>query len=183
MKRAALIGFAVCLLTLPVSAGAQTDPSHTYSDPAMSYTAPADFTPIPVPSASPDAFEKPTIVAAFVTNLKRPDSNVITLQMENYTDDLQSYEGQAESQARNRGSDSVFVKKELTTLSNGMPAYFLNITVSQDSGQLRIFEYVWVDHVRGVVLSVVGHFGTIDETGAKKILSNVSAVAYPRNQF
>ncbi len=188
MNRASTIALVLTLLALPAGLHAQTaQPSHTYTDPAMSYTAPADYIAIPMPAATtaPDAYEAPTIVAAFVRRPKQTDRTIITLRMENYTDDLDSFEQEAEGQARNQSNDdnSVFVKKQLTTLPNGMPAYFLDITVTQDSGQQRIFEYLWVDHVRGVTLSVAGGYGTLDGNSAKKILSNVSAVAYPKNQF
>jgi hypothetical protein len=167
---------------LPLGASGQTDP-HTYSDPGMSFTAPADFTPIPVPSSSPDQFTQPTVVAAFARHPKQSDMTIITLQMENTSEDLNDFAADAESKARNQGSESVFVKKELTTLSNGMPAYFLDITASQDAGEAKIYEYVWVDRVRGVTLAISGRFGTIDDKSAKKALANVSAVAYPRNRY
>lgn len=197
MNRAATIVLAVFLLALPAGSRAQTPPpSHTYTDPAMSFTAPSDFIAIPMPSSTtaPDAYQAPTLVAAYVRRPKQTDRNLITLTIENYTDDLQSFEQDSESEVRNQGSGggggsdsddapSAFVKKQLTTLPNGMPAYFLDVTITGDSGQSRIFEYVWVDNVRGVTLAVSGGYGTLDANSAKKILSNVSAVAYPRNQF
>jgi hypothetical protein len=182
MNRIALIAVGLCALALPLGASGQTDP-HTYTDPAMSFTAPADFTPIPVPSSSPDQFQGPTVVAAFARHPKQSDMSIITLQMENTNEDLNDFEADAEAKARNQGSESVFVKKDLTTLPNGMPAYFLDITASQDAGESKIYEYIWVDHVRGVTLAISGRFGVIDDKSAKKALANVSAVAYPRNRY
>lgn len=182
MNRALVIAGTLCALVLPLGASGQTD-AHTFTDPAMSFTAPADFVPLPVPTASPDHFTQPTVVAAFVRRPKQADMNMITLTMENSQESLDDYESDAESRARNQGSDSVFVKKTLTTLSNGMPAYFLDITVSQDAGEMRIFEYVWVDHVRGVTLAVAGQFGTIDDRSAMKALAKVSATAYPEQSY
>lgn len=182
MTRIAVTVLGLCALVLPLSASGQTN-GQTYTDPAMSFTAPSDFVPLPVPSSAPDAFAQPTVVAAYVRHPKQSDATVITLTMENTDEDLTSYEQDAESKARNQGSDSVFVKKLLTTLSNGMPAYFLDITVSQDAGEMKTYEYIWVDQVRGVTLAVSGRFGSVDDRDAKKVLANVSAVAYPKNNY
>lgn len=183
MIRNCLAALALGALVLPIGASAQSDPQ-TYTDPAMSFTAPSEFMPLPVPSAGPTGFQGPTTVAAFVKHAKRPDSVIITLRMQMTDEDLSDFAADAETLVRNQGSDnSVFVKKNLTTLSNGMPAYFMDVTVSQDAGELRIFQYVWVDGERGVTLSVVGRFGMIDSAGALKDLSTASAVAYPKNRF
>lgn len=187
MNRIALFGFALFALLLPAGVSAQStstpsDP-HTYNDPAMSYTAPSDYLRIPVPPQPPIGFNGTVVQAAYVRHPRQPDSTVISLRMEAYTDDLDSYEQAAESEARNAGSDQVFIHKTMTTLSNGMPAYFLDVTIGEDVGEQRIFEWVWVDGVRGVTLSVAGRFGTIDDRSAKKVLANVSAVAYPKNRY
>ena len=187
MNRIALFSFALCALLLPAGVSAQStstqsDP-HTYNDPAMSYTAPADYIPIPMQPEPPTGFNGTVVQAAYIRHPKQQDSTIITLRMEAYTDDLDSYEQAAESEARNAGSDQVFIHKTMTTLSNGMPAYFLDITIGQDVGEQRVFEWVWVDGVRGVSLSIAGRFGTIDDRSAKKALSSVSAVAYPKNRY
>ena len=186
MNRFCLAVFALATLLLPAEVSAQTaaaDP-HTYNDPAMSYTAPADYTPIPVPSSPPTGFNGTVLQAAFVRHPKQADVTIISLRMDNYNDDLDSYEQQAEGAVRNQGSDnSVFVKKQLTTLPNGMPAYFLSVTVGADAGQQELYEYIWVDGVRGITLSVTGRFGVIDDRSAKKVLGDVSGVAYPRNRY
>lgn len=184
MIRNCLAAFALCALVLPIGASAQSDPQ-TYTDPAMSYTAPSDFTPIPVPSAGPTGFQGPTAVAIFARHAKRPDAVLISVTMQMTDEDLSDYEADSEALVRNQGSgdNSVFIKKKLTTLSNGMPAYFMDVTVSQDSGELRIFQYVWVDGERGVVLAAVGRFGMIDDKSAMKYLSTASAVEYPKNRF
>ena len=187
MNWIALFGFALCALLLPAGVSAQStstqgDP-HTYNDPAMSYTAPSDYIPIPVPSQPPTGFNGTVVQAAYVRHPRQRDSTIITLRMEAYTDDLDSYEQAAESEARNVGSDQVFIRKTMTTLPNGMPAYYLSITIGADVGEQRVFEWVWVDGVRGVSLSVAGPFGTIDDGSAKKVLANVSAVAYPKNRY
>jgi hypothetical protein len=149
----------------------------------MSFTAPADFIPLPVPTQPPQGFDGTVVQAAYVRHPRAEDATLITVRMEAYTDDLNSYEADAESEARNQGQDSVFVKKEFLPLPNGMPAYFLAITIGEDVGENRVFEYVWVDGVRGVTVSASGRFGTIDDASAKKMLSNVSAVAYPKNRY
>jgi hypothetical protein len=77
----------------------------------------------------------------------------------------------------------VFIKKTATKLSNGMPAYWQEITIGNGFNEVKRYQYVWADGVRGVQLAVMGKYGDISNEQALKILSEVSAVAYPRNRY
>ena len=64
-----------------------------------------------------------------------------------------------------------------------MPAYWQSITIGSGFNELKQYQYVWADGVRGVQLAVMGRFGSVSEDEAKKILSDVSAVAYPKYRY
>lgn len=163
------------------SYAAPTPAPNAYTDPAMSFTAPDGYVKANMPPHDPTDFEQPTVVAAFAAS--KPPQRVITIQMEDFTGSLSGFEMVTENELRNQ-SDGVFVKKkEQTTLSNGMPAYWQEITVGSGFQTAKRYEYVWIDGVRGVVLSVTGRYGEITEDDAKKALAQVSAVAYPRDRY
>jgi hypothetical protein len=87
-----------------------------------------------------------------------------------------------ENTMRNQAGD-VFIKKTPMKLSNGMPAIWQEITLGSGFDQVKIFQVVWADGLRGVALSVTGRYGSIDEPEAKRALANVSAVAYPKYRY
>jgi hypothetical protein len=102
--------------------------------------------------------------------------------MENFQSDVNGYEMTVENTLRNQSGD-VFIKKTPAKLSNGMPAMWQEITIGSGFEQVKVFQYVWADGVRGVQLAVTGRYGAIDEPEAKRVLSNVNAVAYPRYRY
>ncbi len=162
------------------SAGQPGAPNQ-YVDPGMSFTAPPEYVKAAIPPHDPVDFDQPTVVAAFMGNRGKPDMHVITIQMENFDGPLSGFEMVTENELRDQ-TDGVFVKKkELTTLSNGMPAYWQDITVGSGFDEQKRYEYVWIDGVRGIVLSITGRYGELTEDDAKKALSQASSVAYPNN--
>lgn len=179
MNRIAVIALAVFAVLAPVAALAD---AHQYNDPAMSFTAPQDYLPLAVPSHDPAVFEDPAVVAAYVKGPGKNDATQITIRMQNFEGDYNGFEMNAENDMRGQGSD-VFVKKTATKLSNGMPAFWEEITMGSGFDQIKVFGYLWADGVRGVQLTVSGRYGSIDEPTAKRVLANVSAVAYPRNRY
>lgn len=195
MNRTAAAAFALCALLAPAPLLAQTTPaqteaaapsaaaSHTFSDPAMSYTAPADFYKVPMDApADPTQFDKPTVVAAFVRNYGRAGMLTVTVTMENFDGNAEGYDQVTENNMRNQ-ADGVFIKKTPAKLSNGMPAYWQDITIGSGFNEVKRFQYIWADGLRGVQLSVTGRLGSVSDDDAKKILGEVSAVAYPRNRY
>jgi hypothetical protein len=165
------------------AAEAQTAPTpapNQFTDPAMSFTAPNGYYKANIPPHDPTDFDQPTVVAAFAN---RGAARVITIQMESFTGSLSGFEMVTENELRNQIDGVFFKNKQLTTLSNGMPAYWQEITMGSGFQTAKRFEYVWIDGVRGIVLSITGRYGEITEDDAKKALANASGVAYPRNRY
>jgi hypothetical protein len=162
------------------SAASSTAPA--YNDPAMSFTAPADYVKADIPAHDPANFDGPTVVAGFMKAGKNAPRIAITIEMSNFDGTLDGFEAQAENELRGQ-ADSVFIRKQQTTLTNGMPAYWQDITVGSGFTQLKRYQYVWIDGLRGVELSIMARDGDITEAEAKRALANVSAVAYPHRDF
>jgi hypothetical protein len=192
MNRIAAVVFAVCALLAPAALLAQTQsadapapaatPSNSFNDPAMSYTAPSDFHKIPMQQLDPTQFDKPTVVAAFVKPIGTKSALTITITMENFEGNAEGYDQVSENTLRT-STDSVFIKKTPTKLPNGMPAYWQEITIGSGFNEIKRYQYVWADGVRGVQLAVMGRFGDISEGDAKKFLGEVTAVAYPKYRY
>jgi hypothetical protein len=68
------------------------------------------------------------------------------------------------------------------TLSNGMPAYFLEVTSGDGMDTIKEFAILWADGTRGVALSVTARLGDVSADQAKQIFSTAKAVRYPINQ-
>jgi len=182
------LALAMCALLAPAQAHAQRatpQPSPTpvrnqYNDPAMSFTAPPEFYQLGVPPHDPARFDQPTVVAVWVVNPGKREQVVITLTMENHDGNLDGFEMVSENEIRNK-MDSVFFKKhELTKLANGMPAYWQELSIGSGFDELKRFDYVWIDGVRGVMLAITGRYGLLDEPMAKKALAGAMGVAYPK---
>jgi hypothetical protein len=183
----ALCGLAVSAVPAAAqqqqAAQAQTAPTpapNQFTDPAMTFTAPNGYYKANIPPHDPTDFDQPTVVAAFAN---RGAARVITIQMESFTGSLSGFEMVTENELRNQIDGVFFKNKQLTTLSNGMPAYWQEITMGSGFQTAKRFEYVWIDGVRGIVLSITGRYGDITEDDAKKALADASGVAYPRNRY
>jgi hypothetical protein len=159
---------------------APTPAPNQFTDPAMSFTPPAGYYKANIPPHDPTDFDQPTVVAAFAS---RGAGRVITIQMETFNGSLSGFEMVTENELRNQVDGVFFKKKELATLSNGMPAYWQEITMGSGFQTAKRFQYAWIDGVRGIVLSITGRYGDITEDDAKKALANASGVAYPRDRY
>lgn len=149
----------------------------------MSFTAPLTFYQLAVPPHDPANFEQQTMMAEWVRSPGKSDQQLITITMESHDGSLDGYEMISENELRNQ-TDGVFVKKkELTKLTNGMPAYWQELSVGSGFDEIKRFDYVWVDGVRGVVLAITARYGTIDEPAAKIALANASGVLYPKYRY
>ena len=188
MNRIAAVAFALCAVFAPAALLAQSaptpaaTPSHTFNDPAMSYTAPSDFIPVPMQAGDPTQFDKPTVVAAFVKNPGKSGMQTVTVTMESFDGNAEGYDQVTENTMRTQ-ADGVFIRKVPTKLANGMPAYWQDITIGSGFDEIKRFQLVWADGVRGVQLAVTARYGNIGEDEAKKILAEVSAVAYPKYRY
>ena len=150
-----------------------------FDDPAMHFAAPKDYYAAPVPRHDPKVFETPATVAVFVKNPGKEDVRVISIAMENYDGTLDGFEVNSENTAREQ-IDGVFVThKERTTLSNGMPAYWVEMSFGSGFQSQKRYQYEWVDGIRGVTVSVSGRLGEVDRQTAREALKDLSATLYP----
>ena len=187
MKR---LVFATALAALVFSAAAWRGPAAaasdpmTYEDPAMRFTAPAGYERVPI--ALPSAFDPgqppgPTNVATFVKNKgSKTDYRIISVMIEPFDGSLDGYEATAENTMRGNLDSVFFSKKERSGLKNGMPAYWLSISIGSGFDTIRRYQYEWIDTVRGVTLSITAR--DISEKEAKDALAEASATAYPRGR-
>ena len=193
MNRFAL-ALMICALIVSAKALAQTPPPpspdatptpvpNTYNDPAMSYKAPLDFYQIMFNPHDPARFDQATVVAAWIRNPGKPGQMSITITMENHDGSLDGFEMITENDLRDKADSVFFKKRNLTQLANGMPAYWQEISIGSGFDELKRFEYVWIDGVRGVVLAITGKFGELDEPMAKKALDGAYGVMYPKNRI
>jgi hypothetical protein len=164
----------------PPADATPTPPPNQYSDPAMSFKAPPDFLQLPLAPHDPARFDQSTVMAAWVRDPGKREQMTITITMESHDGSLDGYEMITENDLRNK-ADSVFFKKpKPVQLSNGMPAYWQEVSVGSGFQTLKRFDYVWIDGVRGVILAVTGRYGVLDEPMAKKILADAYGVQYPK---
>ncbi|HEV2261860.1 MAG TPA: hypothetical protein VGR69_06205 [Candidatus Rubrimentiphilum sp.] len=155
---------------------------NSYNDPAMSFVAPSDFYQAPIPPHDPMNFDNPTTVAEWFRHPGQRDQQIISITMENQDASLAGFEMNTENSLRDSADNVFFKQHQTTTLSNGMPAVWQEISVGSGFDEIKRFDYVWVDGVRGVTLAITARYGEIDEATARKDLANASAVLYPRNR-
>lgn len=191
MKSIGLI-LAALVLGAPLCAGAQsvapvaTSPAPAakpyvpeFNDPAMHFAPPGDYFTAPVAPHDPRVFETPATVAVFVKNPGKEDVRVISVAMENYEGSLDGFEVSSENIAREQ-QDGVFIThKERTSLANGMPAYWVELSFGSGFQSQKRYQYEWVDGVRGVTVSISGRLGEVDQKSARAALKDLSATLYP----
>lgn len=175
---------AGCLLG---AASPQPSPAPTpagFSDPAMKFVAPAGFTALPVAAhRDPTSFGGRTTVAAFVKDAGQLDERLIVITMDDEQGSLNDFEGTTESTLHSQAGTLFVDKKQLTALSNGMPAYWVGVSVGSGFHAKRIYQYEWVDGVRGVIVSESARMGELGERQAKADLANLTAVAFPVDRY
>jgi len=179
----ALAALALAAFPMRGAADAAADPM-TYEDPAMRFTAPAGYerAPIALPSAfNPGEPGGPTNVATFIKNrASKTDYRIITVVLEPFDGTLDGFEATSENNLRGSVDSVFFSKKERSGLKNGMPAYWLSISIGSGFDTLHRYAYEWIDTVRGVTLSITAR--DISEKEAKEALAEASATAYPRGR-
>jgi hypothetical protein len=192
MKRIGLVVLVLLLAVAPTGGlRAQVPPPptpspdpHTYTDPAMSYTAPADAV-----LAGRKYFTLNELgndlqpVAIWVLRPGKEDTRTIQLMMESYVGPPDQWEGQFESQMHSAGGEGLLIRnKTPITLLNGMPAYFVEVTTGSGFDSKKQFAIVWADGQRGIVLAESGRLGDASPEEAKRVLGNITAVRYPIDQ-
>lgn len=179
---AALLPSGALRAQIPPPPTPTPDP-HTYSDPAMNFTAPpgallAGRRVIPLAQLGQDL----TPVAVWVLHPGKEDARTITIAMESFTGPPDQWEGQFESQMHNSGEGVLIRRKIPMSLLNGMPANFVEITSGSGFSAQKQFAVVWADGQRGVALSLTCRLGDVTAAEAQAALKNATAVRYPIDQ-
>jgi len=156
---------------------------HVYTDPAMSYTAPADAIlvgrqPVPLEQLGQDL----QTVAAWVVHPGDENVRTIKIEMEAYSGAPDQWEGQFESQTHGSQDGTLIKNKTAITLENGMPAYFVEVAYGSGFDARKEYAIVWADGQRGIVLSETAAVGATSAEEARRLLKQATAVAYPIGQ-
>lgn len=175
----AALGF---LLAQAVAPTPSPDP-RTYSDAAMTYTAPADAylvnrVEVPLRELSQDL--QP--VAMWVLRPGQEDARTIQISMEAFDGPPNQWEAQFESQTHSSGDGVLIRNKTPMSLLNGMPATFVEIAYGSGFDAKKEYAIVWADGQRGVVLSETTRMGDTSSDQAIAVLKQATAVQYPLYQ-
>jgi hypothetical protein len=157
--------------------------THTYTDPGMSFTAPPDAVLVgrnDVPVNRLGGELEP--IAAWVLHPGKEDARMIQLQMEAFDGPPDQWEGQFESQTHSGSNGTLIRNKTPMSLSNGMPAYFVEVAYGEGFDAKKEFAIVWADGMRGIVLSETTRLGDASPEEAKEVLKQATATRYPLYQ-
>ncbi|MBV9717785.1 MAG: hypothetical protein JOZ77_00550 [Candidatus Eremiobacteraeota bacterium] len=177
-----MIGLIFLLLAQVTEPTPSPDP-HVYSDAAMSFTAPSDAVLVnrqPAPAESLGQDLQP--VAAWVLHAGQEDARLIQIAMEAYSGPPAQWESQFESQTHSSQEGVLIRNRTPMTLSNGMPAYFVEVAYGSGFDAKKEFAIVWADGQRGIVLSETVRLGDATADEARAALKQASAVRYPAGQ-
>jgi hypothetical protein len=183
------IAFAVLVLVCfaaPIALRAQVvaptpspDP-HTYSDPAMNFVAPPQavlIRRITVPVSQLGDNLEP--VAVWALDPGKANARIIEISMEAFTGPPNQWEGQFESQIHNQSDNALVRDRTPMSLTNGMPATLVDISIGSGFQSQKEYAVVWADNQRGIALAEIGRLGDFDKKEALRVLHDVNAVAYP----
>ncbi len=177
-----VLAFAPVGATLSSPAPA-TLSQRTYNDPAIHYVAPVGVVLIAMRKVPYQAATHMTPVAVWGFNPGKSDARIISLSFEYFSNgSLGGFYTTYINELRSASGGSTFVSRKNSVLVNGMPAYWLKVSSGNGFSQMRTYEYMWYDGVRGVVLSEEARAGKIGQRQAKRDLAGASAVAYPVNR-
>jgi hypothetical protein len=176
------VGVAPALAQLEAGPTPDPDP-HTYTDPAMNFTAPPEAILVgrqemPLAQLSNDL----QTVAAWVLYPGKEEARTIAIAMEAYNGPPDQWEGQFESQTHGAQEGTLIRNKTSMTLLNGMPAYFVEVASGSGFDARKEYAIVWADGQRGIVLSETTRLGDASADEAKRVLKQVTAVRYPLYQ-
>lgn len=177
--------FTLCLILIGSSIARADTPAATpppanssYNDPAMHFAPQVGWYRVGVPGYDPTDLSDPTTVAGYIKDPGKEYQQSLTIQLQDYDGSLAGFETFNENQIR--GKVDVFVdKKDLTTLANGMPCYFVKMSFGNGFDAKQVYQYVVFDGKRGITVSVTGRLGELSEDQAKADLKDLAVVLYP----
>lgn len=170
---------APVLQTAPEPSPTPMDP-HMYVDLGLEFQAPpeaylAGRRMLPVAALGEDL--EPVAVWGIYPG--KPEMRVLKIEMEAFSGEPSQWEGQFESQMHGKQDGVLFKKRTPISLTNGMPASFVEITYGSGFDSKKEYAVVYADGSRGVVISVTGRVGEANEMEAQKWLHDAKAVRYP----
>jgi hypothetical protein len=160
-----------------------TPDPHSYTDPAMTFTAPPSAVLVArqeVPLSQLGQDLQP--IAEWVLHPGQEDARTITLSMEAFSGPPNQWEGEFESQTHGSQDGTLIRNKTPMTLLNGMPATFVEVASGSGFDARKEFAIVWADGQRGIVLAETTRLGDASADEAKEVLKQVTAVQYPLYQ-
>lgn len=191
LRMKALLIVSLLLFASTVTAAAQdaqpappSDP-HVFTDPAMTFTAPPEAVLIGRQNGgtTPDKLSDDLqIVAAWVIDPGKENARTIQLAMESFDAAPSQWEGQFESQTHGAQDGVLIRNKTPMSLLNGMPATFVEVAFGSGFDAKKEYAVVWADGQRGIVLSETARMGDASADEARRLLKQVTAVAYPLYQ-
>jgi hypothetical protein len=153
---------------------------HTYTDPAMNFTAPADAVLISRQDVSLNQLGQDLEpIATWVLRPGKEDARTIQIAMEAFSGPPDQWEAQFESQTHSSGDGILIRNKTPISLLNGMPAYFVEIAYGSGFDARKEYAIVWADGQRGIVLSETTRLGDGTPEEAREVLKQATAVRYP----
>ncbi|HUN29823.1 MAG TPA: hypothetical protein VMV65_08435 [Alphaproteobacteria bacterium] len=189
MKRACLFILVAlaALLAAPTALRAQvpapgatpTPDPQVYNDPAMHFRAPNGFYALGQhPVSLENLGDDPQVVAGWVYP-DRDHPRKLAIQIEYYVGDVGGFDGVLEQQMRDQFETAIFKNKQNTTLKNGMPAMFMEMTSGEGFNVQKGYFLIWTDGQRGVALILITQLNDVSTETARAILSDATAVRYP----
>src|SRR6516162_9888000 len=151
MKQLTIVLTVLVALAAPRPVVAQIEPPptatpdpHTYSDPGMNFTAPADAVLLARQELSLQQLSQDLqTVAGWLLNPGKEDARTITLAMEAFDGPPNQWEGQFESQTHGAQEGTLIRNKTPMALLNGMPAYFVEVAYGSGFDARKEFAIVW----------------------------------------
>lgn len=173
------VGFALpALADVPPSPVASAAPV-VFNDASINFTVPDGWVKI-TPGAGAAAPDGPVPVVGFIQNLGKSAQRAIVVTTQDLNgQSLDAFESDHETSLRSN-NDGVFVAHTKTTLANGMPAYWLKVTLNDANG-MQAHEYQWVvsDLKRGIVATYSGKQPSYGESDARAAMAGLKVVVYP----
>ena len=154
-----------------------------YTDPAMTFMAPADAYLVSRQVLEPNQLSQDLQpVAAWVLHPGKEDARMIQLSMEAFDGPPDQWEAQFESQTHGSQDGTLIRNKTPMALLNGMPAYFVEVAYGSGFDARKEYAIVWADGQRGIVLAETSRLGDSSPDEAREVLKQVTAVQYPLYQ-
>lgn len=155
----------------------------TYTDPAMTFTAPPNAFLVNREDGSLNHLGQDLQpVAAWVLYPGQENARTIQIAMEAFSGPPEQWEGVFESQTHGSQEGTLIRNKTPMSLLNGMPAYFVEVAYGNGFDARKEYAIVWADGQRGIVLSETTRMGDGSADEAKKFLKQATAVRYPLYQ-